>query len=505
MKKIIILLFIMLCGTVCAQTYDTVSGRNGILPQYYYPEGWFDTCDVYYRTTNSPERFPNNPEKWGSLIVLGDLSGVVTPPNMNMAYRFTTYAYHVEEPVAFTGVAVMVTDLPEDTLPILIDSVFADTVYIFCPDTSGELAVVGAVSTRWDTAARKVWKFPINVDSAVYGFRYVYLYDLKFDHPVVVDSIYYISGTFYNSYHFTPDGLHDYHLSAHSYLRAVIFDRDFVFYMDTPCNLYKEDSYISYPGKDGLEIYMVDNYGSLVDWWGPYLLMIDSCTIEVGSADSAMGTAGPTRNMSKWVTQTITATPEYGYRFSHWNDGNTENPRDIYLTQDTHFVAYFEPLPRHTILTRCVPEGKGIVYGGGVYWYGDSVTLTARPIAPYVFHHWDDGNRDNPRHFIIEQDTALTAYLTRQDVSVDTVADAEALFTLTPNPTTGNVSCIIGGGVFAGGVLTMLDASGREVLRKELPPETTSHTISLAEYPKGVYFVTIDTPQGSETQKLVIK
>lgn len=29
MKKIIILLFIMLCGTVCAQTYDTVSGRNG--------------------------------------------------------------------------------------------------------------------------------------------------------------------------------------------------------------------------------------------------------------------------------------------------------------------------------------------------------------------------------------------------------------------------------------------------------------------------------------------
>ena len=90
-------------------------------------------------------------------------------------------------------------------------------------------------------------------------------------------------------------------------------------------------------------------------------------------------------------------------------------------------------------------------------------------------------------------------------MSVDTVADAEALFTLTPNPTTGSVCCIIGGGAFAGGVLTMLDASGREVLRKELPPETTSHTISLTEYPKGVYFVTIDTPQGSETQKLVIK
>ena len=60
--------------------------------------------------------------------------------------------------------------------------------------------------------------------------------------------------------------------------------------------------------------------------------MIDSCTIEVESADLAMGTAGPTRSMSKWVTQTITATPEHGYRFSHWDDGNTDNPRDVYLT-----------------------------------------------------------------------------------------------------------------------------------------------------------------------------
>ena len=508
MKKIIILLFIMLCGTVCAQTYDTVSGRNGILPQYYYPEGWFDTCDVYYRTTNSPERFPNNPEKWGSLIVLGDLSGVVTPPNMNMAYRFTTYAYHVEEPVAFTGVAVMVTDLPEDTLPILIDSVFADTVYIFCPDTSGELAVVGAVSTRWDTAARKVWKFPINVDSAVYGFRYVYLYDLKFDHPVVVDSIYYISGTFYNSYHFTPDGLHDYHLSAHSYLRAVIFDRDFVFYMDTPCNLYKEDSYISYPGKDGLEIYMVDNYGSLVDWWGPYLLMIDSCTIEVESADSAMGTAGPTRSMSKWVTQTITATPEYGYLFSHWDDGNTDNPRDVYLTQDTHLTAYFERTPRHMVQTRCVPEGMGLVRGGGQYWSGDTVTLTATgAIAPYIFHEWNDGSQENPRRFVIEQDTLFTAYFGYEFEGIDTLADAEALFTLTPNPTTGDCLLETRGGLpsHANCRVSVTDAQGREVLRRELKAGMRTLTLDVSNLPAGTYFVTLTTKEGTSTRKLVVE
>ena len=233
--------------------------------------------------------------------------------------------------------------------------------------------------------------------------------------------------------------------------------------------------------------------------------MIDSCTIEVESADSAMGMAGPTRERSKWVTQTITATPEYGYRFSHWDDGNTENPRDIYLTQDTHFVAYFEPHPRHTVQTRCMPEGKGIVSGDGLYWDGDSVTMTVTTIAPYVFHHWNDGNEDNPRRIAIEQDTTFTAYLSRRSISIDTVADAEALFTLTPNPATGSVRCIIGEGAFAGGVLTMVDASGREVLRKELSPQTTSHTISLAAYPKGVYFVTLTTMQGSSTQKLVVE
>lgn len=37
----------------------------------------------------------------------------------------------------------------------------------------------------------------------------------------------------------------------------------------------------------------------------------------------------------------ITATPNSGYRFDHWNDGNTENPRIVQLVSDTTLVAYF--------------------------------------------------------------------------------------------------------------------------------------------------------------------
>lgn len=37
----------------------------------------------------------------------------------------------------------------------------------------------------------------------------------------------------------------------------------------------------------------------------------------------------------------ISAIPHYGYHFTKWNDGNTDNPRTIILTQDTTFAAEY--------------------------------------------------------------------------------------------------------------------------------------------------------------------
>ena len=37
----------------------------------------------------------------------------------------------------------------------------------------------------------------------------------------------------------------------------------------------------------------------------------------------------------------MTATPNEGYEFTGWNDGNTENPRTVTVTSDTAFVAIF--------------------------------------------------------------------------------------------------------------------------------------------------------------------
>lgn len=42
------------------------------------------------------------------------------------------------------------------------------------------------------------------------------------------------------------------------------------------------------------------------------------------------------------INVSISATPDYGYHFAYWNDGNTSNPRTIMLTRDTTFIAVFE-------------------------------------------------------------------------------------------------------------------------------------------------------------------
>lgn len=43
------------------------------------------------------------------------------------------------------------------------------------------------------------------------------------------------------------------------------------------------------------------------------------------------------------TTSIITAAPNDGYRFVQWNDGDTNNPRTVKITQDTSFTAFFTP------------------------------------------------------------------------------------------------------------------------------------------------------------------
>ncbi len=97
-----------------------------------------------------------------------------------------------------------------------------------------------------------------------------------------------------------------------------------------------------------------------------------------------------------------------GYIFSHWSDGNTDNPRHLVPTQDTVIVAQFRGIRSYTVNVDCNPE-QGSVSGSGIYAETEPVTLTATANTGYRFSQWSDGNTDNPRTLTLTSDTTLTA------------------------------------------------------------------------------------------------
>ena len=106
--------------------------------------------------------------------------------------------------------------------------------------------------------------------------------------------------------------------------------------------------------------------------------------------------------------QTITATANYGYHFTAWSDGDTNNPRTITLTQDTGFIALFAK-NQYTLTLQSDDVAHGSVIGGGVFDYLDTVAIEATAVEHYHFVHWSDGNTDNPRQYVITGNNTIIA------------------------------------------------------------------------------------------------
>ena len=147
--------------------------------------------------------------------------------------------------------------------------------------------------------------------------------------------------------------------------------------------------------------------------WNFFLYLYDdvfSYSLDVISQNEDMGSVEVTHQPSCFDCKGIfKAVANEGYRFVRWNDGNTDNPRTVVVTQDTTFVAEFaEQLPQYTITVTCDSK-QGTVSGSGVYDEGTQVTLTATANDGYEFAQWSNGATDNPYIFTATQDITLEA------------------------------------------------------------------------------------------------
>ena len=96
----------------------------------------------------------------------------------------------------------------------------------------------------------------------------------------------------------------------------------------------------------------------------------------------------------------ITATPNYGYKFVGWSDGETENPRKVSVTDTQQYIAIFErdqfginlgtDIVYDTAVAGINHVNYGSVVGAGDYPYESVATITATPDPHYQFVGWDD-------------------------------------------------------------------------------------------------------------------
>ena len=470
MKRIILTIVFMLGLTAIgmAQT-DTIFNR---CERYHYT-GWYDTLLHLGRGPN-----------YGFRVLY--YNAIYDDSNKYMKREFSA------EKIAVKGLAVYVLKNWSDFSELGVGNIYASVDSIKHPeyallglrDGSG---MVFLDSVRWDTVQPKLVQLKqtcTNLDSVTY----CYSYENYFKGPIFVEDTFFVGATCYSNQQFYNDQLSWHYRYVHTFYMSVQYQGNWnLGYTNTPLYEYYHN-----------HLYLADDHR-----WGLFFAIVDYYDLKAESADSTMGSVEGGGRFSDLTSHTITAIPAEGYCFTHWNDGSTENPRTIDVSQDTLLTAFFHEVVPVTVRTFAEAELYGHVEGGGQYMSCDEVTLTAVPSESYYhFVRWSDGVTDNPRTFTVLDDTTFTAIFDinlREDIDE---AASDPAFSITPNPAHDRVTVTLSDSP-AHASLVLRDAVGKELLR--LSPVSQKTDIPLRDLPAGTYLLTLSSPQGSSTQKLIVE
>ncbi len=172
----------------------------------------------------------------------------------------------------------------------------------------------------------------------------------------------------------------------------------------------------------------------------------NSYTLTVNSANTEMGSVNGGGSYDYNATATLTATAATGYHFVQWNDGNTQNPRTVTVTDNATYTATFA-INSYTITASSADATMGSVSGGGSYDHGATATLTATAATGHHFVQWNDGNTQNPRTVTVTANATYTATF------------AVNSYTLTVNANDAAMGSTTGGGSYTHGQTATLTAT----------------------------------------------
>ena len=502
MKKSFQILFVAVLLSTAAEAQPTPS--TDTLPcvtrqRNYFYNSWYDTVS-WFLNPNEPFVGAYNYEtRLWSQFTSGDT-------------RMEAWRQYSPEPMRIKGIWVMVNcttercvgDLlsrhaylnpyraPEYLYLMVRDPKYADwdlfdprNEHAYAFDTLYYLKTIDSV--RWDTLTPRMLCLPLDCNDSLHA--YCHLFEVMFDSTITLQGEFFISGS-RNS-----------NVSPHGSTNTLYYP-----------TYYYQIWHGGYKDKYNYSMVQVRQNGPWYphidpDYYGPAGPIVDGLRLlQVVPADTAQGTAHHTAYYPDSSYQTISANPKTGFHFSHWNDGNSDNPRTVFLTSDTSFTAFFSPWPAHEV--RIVSEHPNVITRGeGLYNEGDSAEIFIQYLgADSNFSHWNDSLRDNPHSFVVTQDTTFVAHFKprRAPTSVSS-PDAPAPFTLSPNPAHTSVTVTLANPCGPGCSLSLIDASGHTVLSLPLPAGSSNATLPLRDLPAGPYFVSLSTSQGSSSQKLILQ
>ncbi|MBR5168081.1 MAG: leucine-rich repeat domain-containing protein [Salinivirgaceae bacterium] len=195
----------------------------------------------------------------------------------------------------------------------------------------------------------------------------------------------------------------------------------------------------------------VNSYKS-ASYWNNFVTFVDGefpYAVVLNVENQTMGTATlkqkPSCDNSFAIIEAIGTN---GFIFSHWNDGDTENPRTLTVTQDTVFTAFFEKNVTANISSsdnvRGYTSNKTIVFK-----YGETITVSAIANYGYHFTQWSDGVTANPRTITLTDDVEFQAQFGVNQYKITLKSN---------NSIMGNVS---GGGTFNYNTTNTLTATAK--------------------------------------------
>ncbi len=223
---------------------------------------------------------------------------------------------------------------------------------------------------------------------------------------------------------------------------------------------------------------------------------IDQHTITVESADASMGTVSEGGTYDYGTEMQISATASEHYHFVQWNDGNTDNPRTITVTEDATYRAEFA-IDRFTITVESADEAMGTVSEGGTYDYGSEIQISASARDGYQFVSWDDGNTDNPRTITVVADaTYIASFMSVVGIEENAVSEI-ALF---PNLATDILNITSSETISE---IEIVNTLGQVVKRIEVNSDNV--VCDVEELKAGVYVVRIRTTSATLSQRKFIK